>query len=95
MTIISVCFLTYHRVTAICSLTTFRKTTECKNLSAAWSRWLLDISDIQHVLSFALELILLSDYWFQYIYDEFDLVVFTTVGLIITHQKRGVILALF
>ena len=83
LTNMTVCLLTYHRVSAIHSLTTFRKTAECKHLSEP-TRWLLDFWDGQHMLSFALELIVLSDYWLLYIGDEFYLVVFTTVGLIIT-----------
>ena len=51
-----VCLLTFHQISATCSLTIFRKTTECKN----------------------------SDYWFPYIGNEFDLVVYTTLGLIVT-----------
>ena len=60
--VLYVCLLTYHRISATCGLRAFRKTTECKNLRASWTKWVVDISGVKQVFSFALELILLSDY---------------------------------
>ena len=59
-----------------------------------WVGWLdgLGFWDGEHILSSALELILLSDYWLPYIGDEFDLVVFAKVGLIITVLKKSLLL---
>ena len=85
LTILALCLLTIHRLSAISSLLAFRETKEFKNLSKSTDR-LIDFLSGQHALSFILELVLCYDYWFPSLCQRrgLEIVVYATIGLIFT-----------
>ena len=85
LTILALCLLTIHRLSAISSLLAFREPKELKNLSKSTDH-LIDFLSGQHALSFMLELVLCYDYWFPSLCQRrgLEIVVYATIGLIFT-----------